>query len=77
MAEKTIIPMRLQPLYVDDTIGLRTIDERGDLVFETCEGEHMVIEGCWKPLVEKYVGGSRDDMRQDGIGRGVQAVFGL
>ncbi|GBE81325.1 alpha/beta-hydrolase [Sparassis crispa] len=58
LSEKTILPMRLQPLYVEDWIGLRTLDERGDVLLETCEGEHMQLStGCWKPFVQKYVGG--------------------
>lgn len=53
----TIVPMRLQPLYVEDWIGLRTLDERGSVHLETCEGEHMeVTRECWEPLVKKYVG---------------------
>ncbi|EIN11741.1 alpha/beta-hydrolase [Punctularia strigosozonata HHB-11173 SS5] len=53
----TIVPMRLQPLYVQDWIGLRTLDERGSVHLETCEGEHMeVTQECWEPLVKKYVG---------------------
>jgi palmitoyl-protein thioesterase len=55
--EKVIIPMRLQPLYLEDWIGLRQLDERGDVIFETCEGEHMDIGDCWKPLVQKFAGG--------------------
>lgn len=56
--EQTIIPMRLQPVYLADTFGLRTLDERGDVLLETCEGEHMQIsEECWKPLVKRFVGG--------------------
>lgn len=51
-----IIPMRLQPLYVDDWIGLRTLDERGAVVLETCEGEHMRIGDCWEGLVRRFVG---------------------
>ncbi|KAI0633680.1 alpha/beta-hydrolase [Trametes polyzona] len=54
--EKTIVPMRLQPLYRHDWIGLRTLDERGGVVLETCEGEHMQIHDCWRPLVQRYVG---------------------
>ncbi|KAI0790670.1 alpha/beta-hydrolase [Abortiporus biennis] len=55
---KTIIPMRLQTLYTEDRIGLKTLDERGDVVLETCEGEHMQLStGCWRPLVNTYVGG--------------------
>jgi len=56
--EKTIIPMRMQELYVHDTIGLKTLDEKGGVVFKTCDGVHMQLtDECWKPLVEKFVGG--------------------
>ncbi|KAI0940574.1 hypothetical protein AcW1_003733 [Taiwanofungus camphoratus] len=55
---KTIVPMRLQPLYTEDWIGLRVLDERGDVVLETCEGAHMQLSTeCWKPLVKRFVGG--------------------
>ncbi|KAF7428436.1 hypothetical protein PC9H_007660 [Pleurotus ostreatus] len=54
--ETTIIPMRRQPLYLEDWIGLRTLDEQGRVILETCEGEHMQIGDCWKPLVKKFVG---------------------
>lgn len=56
-ADKTIIPMRLQPLYQEDWIGLRTLDERGGVVFDVCVGEHMQMGDCWQGLVRKYVGG--------------------
>lgn len=55
--EREIIPMRLQPLYVNDWIGLKQLDLRGDVLLETCEGEHMQLAHCWKPLVSKYAGG--------------------
>ncbi|TFK54516.1 alpha/beta-hydrolase [Heliocybe sulcata] len=59
LAEKTIIPMRMQPVYTTDAIGLRTLDERGDVLLETCEGEHMVMNRvCWEGLVKEWVGGS-------------------
>ena len=54
---KTIIPMRLQPLYKEDWIGLRTLDENGRVVFEACAGEHMEMGECWEALVRQYVGG--------------------
>ncbi|KAH8119193.1 palmitoyl-protein thioesterase [Phellopilus nigrolimitatus] len=55
---KTILPMRLQPTYLADTFGLRKLDERGAVVLEICEGEHMQIaQECWEPLVRRYVGG--------------------
>ncbi|KAF7977768.1 hypothetical protein HWV62_2874 [Athelia sp. TMB] len=52
----TIIPMRLQPLYTEDWIGLRTLDQRGDVILETCEGEHMQMGDCWEGLVKRFVG---------------------
>lgn len=56
--EKTIVPMRLQPIYLADVIGLRTLDERGGVLLETCEGEHMHLpRECWEPLVKRFVGG--------------------
>ena len=56
--ERTVIPMRLQPLYTENRIGLRTLDERGDLELVSCEGEHMQITTkCWQPLIKRYVGG--------------------
>ncbi|CDO74265.1 hypothetical protein BN946_scf184643.g5 [Trametes cinnabarina] len=59
--EKTIVPMRLQPLYREDWIGLRQLDKRGGVVLETCEGEHMQLtDDCWRPLVTRYVGGVID-----------------
>jgi palmitoyl-protein thioesterase len=56
---KIVIPMRLQPLYKEDWIGLRTLDEREGVVFEACVGEHMQIKDCWERVVRQYVGGPR------------------
>lgn len=55
---KDIIPMRLQPLYKEDWIGLRKLDKSGAIDFVACSGEHMQIDGCWEDLVAKWVGGS-------------------
>jgi palmitoyl-protein thioesterase len=55
--ENRIVPMREQPLYVEDWIGLRTLDESGSVVLVPCDAEHMRLSlECWQPLVEKYVG---------------------
>lgn len=72
--DETIVPMRLQPLYVEDWIGLRTLDERGDVVLETCEGAHMQLTNeCWQPIVKRFAGGKiKDDMHDDS-----QTVFSL
>ena len=57
--EKTIIPMRLQPLYTEDWIGLRQLDKRGAVHLEACGGEHMQLSReCWEPVVQNYVGGA-------------------
>ncbi|KAJ3547623.1 hypothetical protein NM688_g5381 [Phlebia brevispora] len=67
-ADKAVIPMRLQPLYTENRIGLKTLDQRGDIVLATCVGEHMQLTpDCWKPLVQKYAGGKPDgDVAMDG-----------
>ncbi|KZT43690.1 palmitoyl-protein thioesterase [Sistotremastrum suecicum HHB10207 ss-3] len=57
--EGTIIPLKEQPLYVEDWIGVRTLDESGRLALEICEGRHMALSrACWEPLVTTYAGGS-------------------
>lgn len=59
--EKTIVPMALQPTYLADTFGLRTLDARGSVSLEICSGEHMQLaQECWEPLVREYAGGSLD-----------------
>ena len=55
--ERVIVPMRLQPIYLEDWIGLRDLDDRGAILFEECEGEHMHLGQCWEPLVERFTGG--------------------
>jgi len=51
-----MVPMHSQPLYVEDWIGLRTLDERGGLVLDTCKGEHMQIGDCWEDFVRQWTG---------------------
>jgi palmitoyl-protein thioesterase len=60
--DEVIIPIRQQPLYRDNRIGLRTLDESGRIHFATCEGAHMRIsDECWKPLVLKFCGDQRGE----------------
>ncbi|KAF8813660.1 alpha/beta-hydrolase [Phlegmacium glaucopus] len=54
----SIIPMRRQPLYQEDWIGLRELDERKGVVFEVCKGEHMQMGDCWEDLVRRFIGSS-------------------
>ncbi|KAI5889769.1 alpha/beta-hydrolase [Schizophyllum commune H4-8] len=55
-AEKMIVPMRQQPIYIEDWIGLKELDESGRIIFGVCDGEHMQLGDCWKDYVKKYVG---------------------
>ncbi|OSD01302.1 alpha/beta-hydrolase [Trametes coccinea BRFM310] len=76
--EKTVVPMRLQPLYKEDWIGLRELDKSGRVVLETCEGEHMQLtDECWRPLVKRYVGGTLADDEGYRYGYGEQEVLGV
>lgn len=57
--DKTVIPMRMQELYLYDMIGLKKLDKQGGVVFRTCDGVHMELkDDCWRPLVEEFVGGA-------------------
>lgn len=59
--QRTIIPLRQQPFYEDDSFGIRTLDESGRIHFETCDATHMHLKvECWEPIVQKYVGTSVD-----------------
>ena len=49
------MPLREQPLYKDDRLGLRALDERGALVMDVMEGEHMELN--WEFFNETIVHG--------------------
>jgi len=55
--EPTIIHMRKQPLYKEDWIGLRKLDEAGKVFLVVCQGTHMQLtDECWRPIVQRWVG---------------------
>ncbi|KAJ7782884.1 palmitoyl-protein thioesterase [Mycena metata] len=54
---RTLVPMHEQPLYKENWIGLRDLNERGGVVFSECEGEHMQLGDCYEDLVREYAGG--------------------
>ncbi|KAF5351780.1 hypothetical protein D9756_007423 [Leucocoprinus leucothites] len=56
-SDRAIVPMHEQPLYVEDWIGLRELDERGGVTFASCVGEHMQMGDCWEGLIVQYTGG--------------------
>jgi len=64
--EEVVLPMREQPLYTEDWIGLRKLDQLGRVISLSCEGEHMQIsKECWLPIVTKYVGANLNHSRYD------------
>ncbi|KAF8671770.1 Alpha beta-hydrolase [Rhizoctonia solani] len=68
MGDEDMVSMHQQPIYKDDRIGLRTLDEAGKIHFTTCEGPHMRIsDDCWKPLVLKFCGDRRGEKGQQNI----------
>ncbi|KAH9858545.1 alpha/beta-hydrolase [Lenzites betulinus] len=78
-AARTLVPMRLQPLYTEDWIGLRALDERGGVVLETCSGTHMQLAAeCWRPLVQRYAGAVLSEPQDpERAATGAQEVLGL
>ncbi|WZN64525.1 palmitoyl protein thioesterase [Chloropicon roscoffensis] len=50
-----IVPLREQPLYKEDRLGLRALDERGALIMDVMEGEHMELN--WEFFNETIVHG--------------------
>lgn len=54
-----IIPLHEQPLYKEDWIGLKGLEQKGGLRLEHCPGEHMDLggeKGCGEIMVSKWVG---------------------
>ncbi|KAA1098731.1 hypothetical protein PGTUg99_001734 [Puccinia graminis f. sp. tritici] len=55
------IPIALQdlPIYQEDYIGLKVLDEAGKIHYGTCVGAHMQIdETCWEHVMD-WLGGRR------------------
>ncbi|GAA5895722.1 hypothetical protein JCM5296_007403 [Sporobolomyces johnsonii] len=51
----TPVPFAHLPLYREDYIGLRVLDERGAVVKGVCRGAHMQIdETCWEGVVRWF-----------------------
>jgi palmitoyl-protein thioesterase len=52
-----LIPLKDQPLYQQDWIGLRQLDEAGKLLMEEAPGEHMQLTLKWfdQEVVRKYL----------------------
>ena len=48
-----IVPLKESPIYTEDRIGLKALDEAGKLFFLETEGDHMEFETGW--FVENIV----------------------
>jgi palmitoyl-protein thioesterase len=52
-----VTPLKERDLYKDDWLGLRTLDEKGGLVFKTAPGAHMHLsEELLKETFKEYYG---------------------
>lgn len=57
-----VTALRNRTIYKEDWIGLRTLDEKGGLVFEKVKGEHMQLdEKDLERLFGKYFGPMKDE----------------
>ncbi|GJN91896.1 hypothetical protein Rhopal_004921-T1 [Rhodotorula paludigena] len=52
----TPLPWSALPLYTQDYIGLRALDEQGRVTRRACKGAHMEIrDKCWEGIVQALV----------------------
>ncbi|GAA5912912.1 hypothetical protein JCM8208_002080 [Rhodotorula glutinis] len=59
------LPWSGLPLYRDDWVGLRALDERGRVERRVCKGVHMEIgDECWDAIVSVFVGGPGEGRRE-------------
>jgi palmitoyl-protein thioesterase len=55
-----------RPIYKEDWLGLKTLDEKGGLIFETLSGEHMQISRKeLKSVMKTYFGPATNDVRKE------------
>ena len=54
-----LVPLSEQRLYTEDWIGIKSLEDKGKMVFEHCPGEHMDLGSgdCGQRMVRKWVGG--------------------
>lgn len=57
-SENLTQPLRESPIYTEDRIGLKTLDESGRLVFYSLEGtDHLEFDDQWfiDEIIDKYL----------------------
>merc|ERR1711988_1670012 len=54
--DKEIVPLRESPIYLEDWIGLRTLDEAGKLILLEIPGDHLQVSTEWliSEIIQKY-----------------------
>jgi len=52
-SSEELIPLRESPIYTEDRIGLKTLDEAGKLHFISIDGDHLQFSTDW--FVENIV----------------------
>ena len=45
--DKTVIPLQQSTLYTEDWLGLKQMDNNGQLVFMTSPGDHLQFTDEW------------------------------
>jgi len=52
-----VVPLNATKLYLEDRIGLKTLNENGKLVFDVCPGGHMHVPSDWftSHVINKYL----------------------
>merc|ERR1712055_636697 len=58
-----ILPLRESPIYVEDRIGLKALDESGRLHFLDVEGDHLQFTRQWfiDNIINVFLGGGQTD----------------
>ena len=54
--DKEIVPLKESPMYQEDWIGLKTLDEAGKLTLLSIPGDHMQVSLDWlvNEIIRKY-----------------------
>ncbi|KAK4506036.1 hypothetical protein PRZ48_004001 [Zasmidium cellare] len=55
--ERIVVPLRDRPIYQEDWLGLKVLDQRGSLVFRRHPGDHMQLdEGVLEETFGEFLG---------------------
>jgi palmitoyl-protein thioesterase len=64
--EESSIPLRARKMYREDWIGLKALDRKGGLYFETAPGEHMQFDNEYlADLMKKFYGPAKSSKSRE------------